>query len=179
MALTVQGRPSGDKTYQVMDQLQNALWYERAGESNDETEEQLKQFMKNLQVENYDIKWIRKEEAPRLIGTFTFENSAIWEQLKDVPDHFMKQIEEKGKQQQLDELIDRVPEFIYLRTFERAYALFQDKQLIQYLVVHGMYISTLACIAALLEDELFIPIVEMVKDGHIPLGIKGNTVYLL
>lgn len=168
-----------EKAYQLMEQLSLALWYERAGEVNDQTEERLKQFFSELQVENVDIEWATKEETAQLITEFTFENSAVWDKLKDLPDQLKEKIEKNNKQEQMEDIIDRAPELIYLRTFDRAYELFQDEKLIKYLVVHAMYVSVLACVAALAEDDLFNPIVEMIEEGHIPLGIKENTVYLL
>jgi hypothetical protein len=179
MATTLNDKAREDKAFQLMDELSHASWYENAGETSAQAEKQLEQVLKRLQVENYEIKWAQKENASELIQEFTFASSDLWSKLKDVPDQLKERIEEAGKEDQLSELIEWVPELIYLATFDRAYKIFEDEKVIQYLVVHGMYISFIACIAELAGDNSFAPIVAMVKEGHIPLGIKENTIYLL
>jgi len=179
MATTLNDTSRNEKAFELMDELSRASWYANAGEANAQTEEQLEQILKRLQVENYELKWAKKNEASELVNEFTFQNSELWNRLKDIPDQLQEKIEQAGREEQLTTLLEWVPELVYLAAFDHAYKTFEDEKLIQYLVVHGMYISFMACIAELAGDDTFEPLVEMVKEGHIPLGIKGNTIYLL
>lgn len=179
MATSVKETGQNNKAYQLMDQLSKAKWYENAGKPDNQAVKQLEQFLVNLNVDKYEIQLASKDEARQLISEFTFKDSAVWDKLKDIPDQLKEKIDQVGKNEELNQLVDLMPEAIYLRTFERAYELFEDKKLIEYLVVHGMYLSLLICTGALAEDELFNPIVDMIEAGNIPFGIKGNTIYVL
>ena len=50
----------------------------------------------------------------------------------------------------------------------------------KFLVGHAMYVSVLACAAELAEEKnVFLPIIELIEMGHVPLGPEGNAFYLL
>lgn len=43
-----------------------------------------------------------------------------------------------------------------------------------------MYIAVLVCTAELAgEEDLFIPLLELLEMGHVPVGLDRNTIYLL
>lgn len=45
----------------------------------------------------------------------------------------------------------------------------------KFLVGHAMYISTVVCAAELAEEKnVFLPIVELLELGHIPIGPERN-----
>ncbi|MGE7768339.1 hypothetical protein [Peribacillus sp. NPDC096540] len=85
-----------------------------------------------------------------------------------------------GNEKLLADIVDKVPEAVFHGAFKQALNVFRDEKAINFLVGHAMYISILACTAELAGDvNPFSFIVEVLADGHLPLGPEGNTFYLL
>jgi NADH dehydrogenase/NADH:ubiquinone oxidoreductase subunit G len=165
---------------ELIDQLTSINWYSKAGQPNPDVEGKLARFMSAVGVHNYDIKWITKEQVAETIGKLSFENSELWEVLKELPDQFGKKIDSLGNQQLLNDVVDKVPEAVFHGAYKHAYEAFNQEDTIKFLVGHAMYISTLACTAELADekDQMSI-LVDLLEEGHLPLGPQGNTFYLL
>lgn len=165
---------------ELINQLTAMNWYSRAGQYSLEIEGKLAQFMRSLGVHTYEIKWIEKEQLSETIASLSFENSALWEVLKELPDKLKKKIEGTGREQLLEDVVDNIPEAVFHRAYEQAYRLVTDVNTVKFLVGHAMYISLLVCIAELAgEKDSLSMVVEILEEGHLPLGPKGNTFYLL
>lgn len=165
---------------ELIDKLTTINWYSKAGQTNPDVEGKLARFMSAAGVHNYDIKWITKEQVAETIGKLSFENSELWEVLKELPDQFRKKIDSLGNQPLLNDVVDKVPEAVFHGAYKHAYEAFNEAETIKFLVGHAMYISTLACTAELADEKDKISIlVDLLEQGHLPLGTNGNTFYLL
>jgi NADH dehydrogenase/NADH:ubiquinone oxidoreductase subunit G len=165
---------------ELIDKLTSINWYSNAGEYNPDVEGKLARFMSGLGVHNYDIKWITKEQVAETIGKLSFENSELWEVMKELPDQLTKKIDSLGNQQLLNDVVDKVPEAVFHGAYKHAYQAFNEENSIKFLVGHAMYISILACTAELADEKEKISIlVDLLEEGHLPLGPSGNTFYLL
>ena len=164
---------------ELIEKLTTINWYSNVGEFSPDIEGKLAQFMSAIGVHDYEIKWITKEQVPETIKTLSFEGSALWEVLKEVPDQLKTRMERLGTDKLLNELVDRVPEAVFHSAYNQAFLTFDDQDAINFLMGHAMYISILACTAELAGDNSMSFIVELLEEGHLPLGPKGNTFYLL
>lgn len=164
----------------MVKRLQPIHWGKNAGQQNLETEEKINEFMDLLKVDSYEIKWVSKEAVPEITNHLTFEESDMWESLKGIPDELSNKIKQDGSEKLLLELGDRVPELIFHGAYSHLFPQFEEKKTVEYLVGLAMYVSVMACTAELAgEENIFMPIVELVEAGHLPLGPVGNTFYLL
>lgn len=164
----------------VAERLAAINWYEKAGVKEVKVEETFSRFMQALQVNEFDIQWVSKEQVPDVIGKLTFDYSKLWEVLSQLPDQLKKEIDAAGQAPLLEKAIDTVPQAVFHAAFEKAFQAFDDEKTVSFLVGHSMYIAVLACTAELADKgELFAPLLEMLESGHVPLGPEGNTIYLL
>lgn len=164
----------------VAERLTAINWYEKAGVTEKEAEEAFHRFMRNLQVNEYNIQWVSKEQVLEVISNLTFDNSELWEVLRELPDQLKKGIEVAGQMSLLEKAVDTVPQAVFHAAFEKAFQLFGEGKTVSFLVGHAMYIAVLACTAELADKaELFAPLLELLESGHVPLGPEGNTIYLL
>jgi hypothetical protein len=164
----------------MVNRLQAIHWGKKAGQQNLEAEEKVIEFMGYLEVNSYEIKWLSKGEVPETIGHLTFEGSEMWESLKEIPDQLSNKIKQAGHEEYLLEIGDRVPELIFHGAYSHLFQQFEEKKTIEYLVGLAMYVSVMACTAELAgEENIFLPIIELVEAGHLPIGPEGNTFYLL
>lgn len=164
----------------MVKRLQPIKWGKKAGQQNLEAEEKVIEIMDNLDVNSYEIKWLSIDEVPETIGRLTFEGSEMWEALKGIPDELSGKFKQAGHEKFLLEIGDIVPELIFHGAYSHLFQQFEEKKTIEYLVGLAMYVSVMACTAELAgEENIFLPIVELIEAGHLPIGPEGNTFYLI
>ncbi len=183
MAVTMNQDQLGLKNQSIddlADRLSKINWYEKAGKKDAEAEQTFRSFMQKLNVGNYELKWISKEEAADTICKLNFEDSELWESLSVLPDMLKKKVDELDQNQLLEKAVDTIPEFVFHLAFEKAIQLFHEEKVVSFLVGHAMYVAVLAATAEMAgEKELLAPLLELLESGHVPLGPEKNTVYLL
>lgn len=164
----------------LADRLSKIDWYKNAGYPEEEAEELFGGFMKKLNVSDYEVKWISKEEAADTISKLSFEGSKLWEVLSVLPDVLKKKVDELDQGQLLEKAVDTLPEFVFHFAFEKAFPVFREEKVVSFLTGHAMYITVLAAAAEIAgEGELFAPLIELLENGHVSLGPEGNAIYLL
>ncbi|PGZ98581.1 hypothetical protein COE51_11025 [Bacillus pseudomycoides] len=155
-------------------------WYKQAGQQQEGAVEKVNQFMRTLGVNEYEVKWLSKNQVSDAIQRLTFEGSNLWIILEKVPDQLKAKVNEAGNESLLEKVVDVVPEAVFHNVFVRAFHTFGEEKTVQFLVGHAMYVSILICTAVLAEEpNLFLPIVELLEAGYLPLGTEGNTFYLV
>ncbi|MED3692081.1 hypothetical protein P4534_25370 [Peribacillus butanolivorans] len=165
---------------EMIERLTFIDWYSQAGVKCNEAEKKVEQFMSAIGVSEYKIKWLSAAQVSEAVSRLSFESSILWEVLKDLPDQLKEKIDAAGNEKLLADIVDKVPEAVFHGAYKQALNVFRDEKAIKFLVGHAMYISVLACTAELAGDvNPFSFIVELLADGHLPLGPEGNTFYLL
>jgi hypothetical protein len=165
---------------EIIGKLTSINWYSKVGEYSPNIEGKLAQFMSVLGVHDYEIKWIPIEQVAETIEGLSFEGSALWEVLKELPEQWKKKIDSLEHERLLNEIVDRVPEAVFHSAYKHAFVTFKDENTIKFLVGHAMYVSLLACVSELAGDHQALSfLLELLEDGHLPLGPNGNTFYLL
>jgi hypothetical protein len=165
---------------EMVKRLTTIDWFVNSGQQNIAAEQKIDQFMECLDHHEYEIRWISRNQVTETIGRLSFEGCAFWEALKEVPDQLKKKIVHAGNEKLLADMADKVPEAIFHGAYTQAFHLFGKENAVQFLVGHAMYVSVLACAAELAGGQnIFLPIVELLEAGHLPLGPEGNIVYLL
>lgn len=164
----------------IINKLLEANWYHRIGVKNEEIENYMQTFLSQLNVEEYELKWANKENLKEIIELLSFRDSKIWEKLKDIPDTLKEKIDEKNNNSHLEKLVDFLPEAVFHPAFDNAYKYFKDEKIINFLTGNAMYLAILICTAELAgEGELFESLLRIIENGHVPIGIKGNIIYLI
>ncbi|WP_439022302.1 hypothetical protein [Bacillus thuringiensis] len=164
----------------MIERLMTMNWYSNIGQQNLEAEKKIDQFMCALNNSEYEIKWISRNQLSETIERISFEDNDLWGMLAEVPDHLKEKIISVGNEKLLIDVVDKVPEAIFHGVYKEAFKHFGEEKVVEFLVGHAMYISTVACAAELAEEKnVFLPIVELLELGHIPLGPERNTFYLL
>jgi len=164
----------------MVNRLQAIHWGKKAGQKNLEAEEKVIEFMYDLNVNSYEIKWLSKEEVPEMISRLTFEGSEMWGSLKEIPEELSRKIKEAGHEKYLLDLGDRVPELVFHGAYSHLFQQFEEKKTVEYLVGLAMYVSVMSCTAELAEGKnIFLSIVDLIEAGHLPIGPEGNTFYLI
>jgi len=164
----------------IAERLAAIDWYEKAGLKEKSAEETLQRFLQALQVSDYEIQWVTKERVSEVIENLTFDNSKLWEVLSELPEKLKKKIDEAGQADLLEEAVETVPHAVFHDVFQKAFQEFGEEKTVSFLVGHAMYVSVLVCTAELADEaELFTPLLELLEDGHLPLGLEGNIIYLL
>ncbi|MEH7462317.1 hypothetical protein V7166_09580 [Bacillus thuringiensis] len=165
---------------EMIKRLTDMDWYVNAGQQNIEAEKKMDRFMSSFNISEYDIRWISRKQLSETIGRLSFEGSALWETLKEVPDQLKEKIVRAGNENLLADVVDKVLEAIFHGVYKQAFYIFGDEKAVKFLVGHAMYVSVLACAAELAEgNNAFLPVVELLEAGYLPLGPEGNTFYLL
>ncbi|MGG0790803.1 hypothetical protein ABE132_19260 [Peribacillus simplex] len=165
---------------EMIERLTSIDWYSQAGVKCNEAEKKVEQFMSAIGVSEYKIKWLSAAQVLETVSQLSFESSTLWEVLKELPDQLKEKIDAAGNEKLLADIVDKVPEAVFHGAYKQAFNVFRDEKAIKFLVGHAMYISVLACTAELAgEENPFSFIVELLADGHLPLGPEGNTLYLL
>ncbi|KQU21440.1 hypothetical protein ASG65_22190 [Bacillus sp. Leaf13] len=165
---------------EMIERLTSIDWYSQAGVKCNEAEKKVEQFMSAIGVSEYKIKWLSAAQVSEAFSRLSFESSILWGVLKDLPDQLKEKINAAGNEKLLADIVDKVPEAVFHGAYKQALNVFRDEKAIKFLVGHAMYISVLACTAELAGDvNPFSYIVELLEDGHLPLGPEGNTFYLL
>ena len=164
----------------MIERLTSIDWYSQAGVKCNEAEKKVAQFMCTIGVSEYKIKWLSTAQVPESVSQLSLESNSIWEVLKELPERLKEKIEAAGNEKLLADIVDKVPEAVFHGAYKQAFNVFMDEKTIKFLVGHAMYISVLACTAELTgEENPFSLIIELLEDGHLPLGPAGNTLYLL
>lgn len=180
MNVIFQEDSKAEQLNQIINTLLEADWYDRAGFKDEEVESYMRSFLNQLNVEEYFIVWTDKEQLKETIENLSFRESAIWKKIKDLPDQLKEKIDDKDNNSYLEKLVDFLPEAVFHPAFDNAYKQFKDEKIVQYLTGNAMYLAILICTAELAGDEkLFEPILRIIERGHVPVGIKGNEVYLI
>jgi hypothetical protein len=165
---------------EIAERLSAIVWYEKAGFKEKIAEEALQRLMQKLQVDDYEIQWVTKVQTSETISKLTFDNSNLWKVLSGLPDQLKKNIDEAGQADLLKIAIESVPQAVFHATFQKAFQEFGEEKQVNFFVGHAMYIAVLVCTAELAGEEgLFIPLLELLEMGHVPVGLDGNTIYLL
>ncbi|MBE7105642.1 hypothetical protein FT637_22230 [Bacillus cereus] len=155
-------------------------WYKQAGQQPEGAVEKVNQFMRTLGVNEYEVKWLSKDQVSDAIQRLTFEGSNLWRILEKVPGQLKAKINKTGNESLLEKVVDIVPEAVFHNAFARAFHTFGEEKTVQFLVGHAMYVSILICTAVLAEEpNIFLPIVELLEAGYLPLGPEGDTFYLV
>lgn len=155
-------------------------WYKQAGQQQEGVVEKVNQFMRTLGVNEYAVKWLSKNQVSGAIQRLTFERSNLWVILEKIPGQLRAKVNEAGNESLLEKVVDAVPEAIFHNAFARAFHTFGEEKTVQFLVVHAIYVSILICTAVLAEvPNLFLPVLELLEAGYLPLGSEGNTFYLV
>ncbi len=182
MSVLIHESTFGEKAQSLNDlaqQFETMDWYKRAGQKEANAEATIDRLMNELQVEEYELKWITKDETVAVTRQLTFEGSDIWERLKEVPDEMKKKIKKTKQMKLLETVVDTIPEFVFHHAFDAAVKQFKEEQIVNYLVCQAIYFSVLICSATLAGDDRFGPLLELLESGHVPLGLEGNTIYML
>lgn len=172
--------PRAQSVNEMVKRLTAIDWFVNSGQQNIEAEQKVDQFMEYLDRSEYEIKWISRNQVTQTIERLSFEGCAFWEALKEVPDQLKKKIVHAGNENLLADMADKVPEAIFHGACTQAFHLFGDEKVVQILVGLAMYVSVLTCAAELAGGQnIFLPMVELLEAGHLPLGPEGNIFYLL
>ncbi|MGG0731066.1 hypothetical protein [Bacillus paramycoides] len=155
-------------------------WYKQVGQQQEGAVAKVNQFMRTLGVNEYEVKWLSKNQVSGAIQRLTIEGSNLWVILEKVPGQLREKVNEAGNESLLEKVVDVVPEAIFHNAFARAFHTFCEEKTVQFLVGHAIYVSILICTAVLAEvPNLFLPLVELLEAGYLPLGPEGNTFYLV
>lgn len=164
----------------IANRLSNIDWYKEVGVKEKYAEETLQRFLAKLQVSNYEIQWISKEQTADTISNLNLNNSNLWEVLSNLPDQLKKKIDDAGQVDLLSKIIEIVPQEVFHVAFQKAFQQFGEEKQVHFFVAQAMYIAVLICTAELAgEVELFAPLLELLEAGHVPVGLDENTIYLL
>ncbi|MGE7544416.1 hypothetical protein [Sporosarcina newyorkensis] len=155
-------------------------WFGEIGTVDTAVEKHVRQFIEALDVSQYNIKWVAKEDIATTIGELTFENSDVWRALKGIPERYNQLITEKDRTALLESVIDAIPEAVFHPAYAGAFKQVTEDKAISYLVGNAMYISVMACTASLADrPKMFQPLLNIVEKGHTVLGLEGNTIYII
>ena len=164
----------------IANRLSNIDWYKEVGVKEKNVEEVLQRFLTKLQVANYEIEWISKEQIAQTISNLNLNNSELWDVLSNLPDQLKKKIDDTDQVDLLRKMIEIVPQEVFHVAFQKAFQQFGEEKQVQFFVTQAMYIAVLICTAELAgEGELFAPLLELLEGGHVPVGLDENTIYLL
>ncbi|MFS0575705.1 hypothetical protein AB1K83_08725 [Sporosarcina sp. 179-K 3D1 HS] len=163
----------------LAEKLTSLDWFDKIGTTDAAVEQQVRQFVEALGVEQFDVKWVAKEDIAATIGKLTFDNSDVWQVLKDIPDKLKNKIDEKERTALLESMVDALPEAVFHPAYAGAFKQGTEEKAISYLVGNAMYISVMVCTAAIAEADLFQPLLDIVESGHTVLGLEGNTIYIV
>ncbi|WP_181351266.1 hypothetical protein [Thalassobacillus sp. CUG 92003] len=190
MGVTIKGKDKelyGANSKQVtalINRLEKLPWYKEIGDEKYDVKEQLDRFMTALEVDTFQKEWLATAEVPEKISQLDLDNSLAWKRLKDIPDEIAVIVEETGRRAILDKIVNDIPELVYHGSFKGAFQRYDDQKTVSFLVGHAMYISVLACSWEIVadqsgwEDNPFLYIIDILEQGHLPLGPQLNTFYL-
>ncbi|WP_101845190.1 hypothetical protein [Halobacillus sp. Marseille-P3879] len=176
--------PNDKRVKVLIDRLTNVEWYRQIGTKDVRTEEKLKKFMDSFDLYDYETEWVSLQEVPGKIRSLKLEDSRPWDHLKEVPEKINTTGEKAGRKAALDQLVTDIPELVYHGAFKGAYKTYQDQQAVSILAGHAMYISLLACTWEAVadqsgwEDNPFLYLIDIMEEGHLPLGPHDNSIYL-
>lgn len=164
----------------IADKILQLPWFDNAGTVNKEIETKVEQFLDELSVNQYEIQWISKNELTDQLNSMSFEDSAVWSALKDIPTIYMEEIQQKEMEEAWKILLNDLPEHLFHVVFEKAYTLYQGEEEVRYLINNAFYVSTLIVLAELVGEKAFAnKLSEIIETGNIVVGFEGEKLYLL
>ncbi|MFB4162440.1 hypothetical protein ACE1TI_01120 [Alteribacillus sp. JSM 102045] len=175
---------NGENVGRLLERLMNIDWYQNVGKNNSSIVEKTEKFMNTLGIETYQVEVIKKEEVTTMAPVLSLEESHLWQELKEIPEQIKQKIEESERNEILEDIVYNVPELVYHGAFKGAYDIFEKEKTVAFLVGYAMYVSVLACAWEIVsdlkgwEDNPFLYIVEILEDGHLPLGPQSNTFFI-
>lgn len=165
---------------EIANRITNIDWYKKVGEKDNNAEKTFHRFIEKLKVKHYEIQWITKEQTPAFIGNLNVTDSEIWSVLCNLPDVLKKKINEAEQADLLEKLIETVPQEVFHVAFQKAFQQFGEEKQVHFFVGLAMYMAVLICTAELAgEVDLFVPLLELLESGHVPVGLDGNIIFLL
>jgi len=165
---------------ELTEKLVSIKWYKNAGKKEKAAEQLLSQLLETLNVSDYTIKWLEKDELSEKLNDISLSGSKLWEKLKDLPDQFKAKIDESNQVDLLEMIVDIVPESIFHHTFEAAFNEFGEEKVVRFLVGQAMYFAVLICVAELANESTFLSLfTDLLSTGHVPIGPKGNIIYII
>ncbi|WP_138419600.1 hypothetical protein [Aquibacillus sediminis] len=165
---------------QMIETYSSIDWFSNVGKKEEMTEQQLQQCLNQLGVSDFQIEWVTIQESADVYQRLTFQDSRIWEAIRDLPDRWTEKITENSHDAALKQVVEFLPEAVFQYAFDGAYKQFDEQKLINYMTGMAMYLTLMIAVSDLAEEgEQFEPIRQMIASGHIPFGIEGNTIYLM
>ncbi|SFK04325.1 hypothetical protein SAMN04487936_106272 [Halobacillus dabanensis] len=177
--------PNDKRVKTLIDRLINMDWYHQIGTKNVKVEEKLKKFMEAFDLYDYEKEWVSIQEVPDKISNLNLEDTKLWDRLKEVPERINNKGIETGRKDALDLLVSDIPELVYHGSFKGAYRTYQDQKAVSLVVGHALYVSLLACTWEVIADQAgwennpFLYLIDILEEGHLPIGPQQNIFYLV
>ncbi|MBU9723193.1 MULTISPECIES: hypothetical protein [Bacillaceae] len=179
--------PNTSNLETLVERYSRIKWYQNLGGENDQNEirDLIHKFTSNFDVEDYRIKRLSKEQLPEFLEGMKLEASPLWNSLNQIPIKMKEAMGETGRDEHLNYINDTIPEQVFHGAFDGAFEQLEQygEETISFFTGAAMYITTLASAWEILGDleewqsNHFIPLIEIVEKGHLPLGLYENRFY--
>ncbi|RNB80250.1 hypothetical protein EDM56_28015 [Brevibacillus fluminis] len=188
MTETVYG-PNHQQVHQLMTRLSEVPWFSVLGNESGrlDAEKALKECTHHLNLEEFEIVWMTREQIPSFIENMNLSDSHVWSRIQDIPKKLSEKAIATRRQSVLDEMLDLVPEMLFHKAYDGAFPALHEygERVVKVAVVSVLYLFSNACLWEALSDKKdsepnpFLPLLKVYEAGHWPIGMVGNQFYLI
>ncbi|MET3289205.1 UNVERIFIED_CONTAM: hypothetical protein ABID98_001775 [Brevibacillus sp. OAP136] len=188
MTETVYG-PNHQQVHQLMTRLSEVPWFSVLGNESGrlDAEKALKEWTHHLNLEEFEIVWMTREQIPSFIENMNLSDSHVWSRIQDIPKKLSEKADATGRQTVMAEMLEIVPEKLFHKAFDGAFPVLHEfgELVVKVAVGSVLYLFGIACLWEALSDREdpepnpFLPLVKIFEAGHWPIGMVGNHFYLI
>lgn len=182
--------PNGGRVEDLAKRAAQIQWFSSVGkkEGREETEEAVRRFVRAIGgPEEYVLNWMIKDQLEIFLLNMTMSKSPLWEKLEPIPQKMKEKAEQTGRSAILPQVCDEVSAHLYSGLYDAAFREFGNRgnTVIQFAVGAALYIAGLACAWEVLADldgwgeNPFLPLIEVLERGHLPVGLYDGQFYIL
>lgn len=163
-------------------EMKEQQWFSSPKSNQAAAEGAIQQSLSRLGVEELPVRWIHKHELGAFIDHYQVMQDPLWAKLYPLPQHIQEAAAAKGIEQELAFSLKDVPEYLFHTIYDGAYQAFEEQgeRVIEHAVAAGLYVASLSAAwhAACEQENPLSGLLEALRLGYLPLGVKEDVFYL-
>lgn len=181
--------PNGKNVAALVERISKITFYRALGDQTSQAsvESSVQSFIHDLDAECPQVVTLTKEQLSSFLESMRLEASPLWEELQQIPIRIAQKLEETNRSELFSLANDVIPEQVFHDAYDGSFNQLESvgRTAISLCTGAAMYITGLAVAWELLADlpgwekNPFLALIEVLEQGHLPLGLYDNQFYVI